>query len=160
VRAIAREIDPQVPVDEPKAMEVVVTASMAQTSFTMMLLLISAGIALALSTVGLYGVLSYLVSNRRAEIGIRMALGALQREVTAMVLWQALGLTLVGVAVGVIGALIGTRAMQSLLFGVSPGDPAAIALTCAALFVVAGLASLLPARRAAMVDPAEALRSG
>lgn len=159
VRAIVKELDPQVPVDNVQTMEVVVAKSMAQTSFTMMLLLISAAIALALSAVGIYGVISYVVSHRRAEIGIRMALGAQMGDVTQMVVSQSLALAIVGVGIGVVAALVGTRLMQSLLFEVRPNDPAVLVLTATALLGIAGLASFAPARRASRVDPVEALRS-
>ena len=158
VRRVVAELDPQVPVDEPLPMEVVVARSMAQTSFTMLLLLISAAIALSLSAVGLYGVISYIVSHRRSEIGIRMALGAQVNQVATMVLSQSLILALVGVAIGVTIALLGTRVMQTLLFEVSPNDPAVLIFTAIALLIVAGLAGFAPARRAARVDPVEALR--
>jgi putative ABC transport system permease protein len=159
VRGIVKELDPQVPVDNVQPMEVVVAKSMAQTSFTMMLLLISAAIALALSAVGIYGVISYVVSHRRAEIGIRMALGAQIGEVAQMVVSQSLMLAIVGVGIGTIAALLGTRLMQSLLFEVRANDPAVLVFTPIALLVIAGLASFAPARRAARVDPVEALRS-
>jgi putative ABC transport system permease protein len=159
VRAIVRELDPQVPVDNVQTMEVVVAKSMAQTSFTMLLLLISAAIALALSAVGIYGVISYVVSHRRAEIGIRMALGAQVSEVAQMVVSQSLALAIVGVGIGLVAALVGTRLMQSLLFEVRPNDPVVLMVTAIALLAIAGLASFAPARRAARVDPVEALRS-
>ena len=159
VRRAVQEIDPSVPVDEPLAMEIVVSRSMAQTSFTMMLLMISASIALLLSAVGLYGVVSYMVAHRRAEIGIRMALGARVGEVTTMVLSQSLALATMGIIGGVVIALLGTKLMQSLLFEVSANDPAVLALASVALVSVAALASFAPARRAARVDPVEALRS-
>ena len=159
VRGIVAELDPQVPVDEPRPMEMIVAKSMAQTSFTMMLLLISAAIALTLSAVGLYGVVSYIVSHRRSEICIRMALGAQVNQVATMVLSQSLVLALIGVVIGVAIALLGTRVMQTLLFEVSPNDPVVLILTAIALLVVAGLAGFAPARRAARVDPVEALRS-
>ena len=158
VRRIVAEIDPQIPVDEAQPMELVVAKSMAQTSFTMMLLLIAAGIALTLSGVGLYGVISFIVSHRRTEIGVRMALGARVGEVTRMVLRQSLVMAFVGVVAGVLLALAGTKVLRALLFEVSPTDPAVLVLTSAALLLVAGVASLGPARRAARVDPVEALR--
>jgi predicted permease len=158
VRNIVGQMDPQVPVDEAQPMEIVVAKSMAQTSFTMMLLLIAAAIALVLSAVGLYGVISFVVSHRRNEIGVRMALGARVGEVTSMVLRQSLGLAIAGVVAGVALALAGTKVLVALLFEVSPTDPTVLVLTSVALLVVATLASLGPARRAARVDPVEALR--
>ncbi|HJQ20295.1 MAG TPA: ABC transporter permease [Gemmatimonadaceae bacterium] len=158
VRRIASEMDRQVPVDEVRPMEFIVSRSLAQTSFTMMLLLISAGIALVLSAVGLYGVISYIVSHRRSEIGIRMALGARVIEVTSMVLRQSLMLGVVGVGVGVALALAGTKVLESLLFEVRANDPVVLVITGATLLIVAAVASVGPARRAAHVDPVEALR--
>jgi putative ABC transport system permease protein len=124
-----------------------------------MLLLIAAGIALVLSAVGLYGVVAYVVSHRRAEIGIRMALGAREAQVTGMVLGQAIVLALIGIVAGSAGSLLVTRAMQSLLFQVAPNDPVVLVSTAVLLLVVAAVASAVPARRAARVDPVEALRA-
>jgi putative ABC transport system permease protein len=115
--------------------------------------------ALLLSAIGIYGVVSYIVTQRRGEIGVRVALGAGVRDVTGMVLRQSLGLSVLGVAVGVLVAIGTTRFLRALLYGVSPGDPATLAAVPLVLLLVATLASFVPARRAARIDPVEALRS-
>jgi len=160
IRRIVGEMDPRVPVSDVQPMEVIVAKSMAQTSFTMLLLAVAAMIALVLSAVGIYGVISYLVGQRRAEIGIRMALGAQITQVGRMVVGQSLALVALGVCAGVLAAVAVTRVLRALLFEVSPTDPVIIAVAAAALLVVAMVASYAPARRAARVDPAEALRAG
>ena len=131
---------------------------MAQTSFTMTLLAIAAGIALVLGIVGLYGVISYIVTERTSEIGIRLALGARPDEVRVMVLRQGLVVAAAGVAVGLVAALASTRLMASLLFEVSAHDPVTFAVVALALIGVSGVATYVPARRAAGIDPVRALR--
>ena len=159
ISRIVHELEPQAAVVNPRTMETVMARSIARQSFTMVLLLISAAMALLLSTVGIYGVVSYIVTQRRGEIGVRVALGAGVRDVTGMVLRQALGLAILGVAAGVFAAIGTTRFLGALLYGVSPGDPVTLVAVPLVLMVVAGLASFVPARRAARVDPVEALRS-
>lgn len=161
IRRIVAELDPEVPIASMRTMRDIVTASpaMARVSFTMMLLGVAAGMALFLSAVGLYGVIAYLVGRRRAEIGVRMALGARVSEVARLVVLQSLRLAGLGVIVGVVAALLTTGLLRSLLFEVRPADPLTLAGVSALLLLVALLASLLPARRAARTDPVEALRS-
>jgi putative ABC transport system permease protein len=159
VSRFVQELDPEAAVANPRTMETVLAKSIAKQSFTMVLLLIAAGIAMLLSAVGIYGVISYIVVQRRGEIGVRMALGAQVREVTMMVLRQSVGLATLGVLVGVLAAVGTTRFLRALLFGVSPSDPATLVAVPMLLLVVAGAASYLPARRVARVDPVEALRS-
>ena len=156
---IVNELEPQAAVVNPRTMETVLARSIARQSFTMVLLLISATMAMLLSAVGIYGVVSYIVAQRRGEIGVRVALGAGVRDVTGMVLRQSLGLAILGVFVGVLAAIATTRFLQALLYGVSPADPVTLAGVPVVLLAVAALASLVPARRAARVDPVEALRS-
>jgi predicted permease len=158
VRRTVAQIDPQVPLTGVESMEDIVSKSTAQTSFTMMLLLISAGIAVTLSAVGIYGVISYIVSQRRSEIGIRMALGAREVQVGRMVVLQSVSLAACGAAIGVLAALGGMRVLRSLLFEVSPSDPTILIGVPFILLAVAALASFAPAWRAARVDPANALR--
>jgi putative ABC transport system permease protein len=125
----------------------------------MLLLGLFAALALVLAAVGIHGVLSYTVAQRHHEIGIRMALGAHPRRVTGLVLWQGMRLAGVGVAIGVAGALLSTRLLRGLLFGVAPTDVAAIGVALPVLAVVALLATYFPARRAVRIAPLEAIRS-
>jgi putative ABC transport system permease protein len=158
VRRAVAEVDPQAPVADVRPLSALVSTSMARTSFAALLLGAASLLALALSAVGMYGVVAYLVAQRRAEIGIRMALGAPARRVAREVVAGSLRLAALGVVLGLAGAVAATRALRSLLFGVSPADPWVLALASAFLAAVAALASWAPARRAMRVDPAEALR--
>jgi ABC-type antimicrobial peptide transport system permease subunit len=127
-------------------------------SFTMTLLAIAAAVALVLGVVGLYGVISYIVTQRTSEIGVRLAVGAQPKDVRGMVLRQGVGLALVGVAAGLGLAFAATRVLGSLLFEVSARDPIVFAAVALALTAVSAVASYLPARRAAGIDPLQALR--
>jgi len=158
VRQAVWALDPNLPVANVRTAQRIVDESMARTSFTMVLLLIAATVALALGALGLYGVVSYVVSLRTQEIGIRMALGADAGEVARRVVRQGLAVAGLGAAVGVVAAVAVTRLMASLLFGVSPTDPLTFAGVSGTLLATAALASWLPARRAAAVDPLVALR--
>ncbi|HTE47828.1 MAG TPA: FtsX-like permease family protein, partial [Gemmatimonadaceae bacterium] len=158
IRHIVTQMDPQVPIADVQPMELILAESMADTSFTMSLLLIAATIAMVLSAVGIYGVISYMVGQRRAEIGIRIALGAEFKEVSRLIVGQSLVLATFGVATGVLAALASTRLLGSLLFEVSPTDPVALGGTALLLLVVAVAASVGPTRRAAKIDPVEAMR--
>jgi ABC-type antimicrobial peptide transport system permease subunit len=131
---------------------------MARTSFTVVMLAVAGGMALVLGVIGIYGVVSYTVSQRTKEIGIRMALGAEQGELRQMFLRYGFGLAIAGAVIGSLGAVALTRVMSSLLFGVNSLDPLTYAVVAAALVVTAALASAIPAWRAAAVDPVEALR--
>jgi ABC-type antimicrobial peptide transport system permease subunit len=137
----------------------VFATSTARTSFTMVMLATAAGVALVLGLVGIYGVISYVVSQRTREIGVRMALGASAPVVRGMVVRQGVVLAGLGVTLGLIASAWLSRVLGSLLFGVSAKDPVTYGGVAAALALVAVLASWLPARRAAAVDPAIALRS-
>jgi len=136
----------------------VVEASVAQPRFRTFLLGLFAAMALALAATGIFGVISYSVSCRTNEIGIRAALGASRGAILRMVLRETLLLTLAGLALGIPCALAGARLVEHLLFGVSPGDPATLAGVAIALTAVAALAGYLPARRATRVDALVALR--
>ena len=159
IQRIAAELDPQVAISRAQTMDAVVSKSIAKQSFTMVLLLLSAVIATLLSAVGIYGVISYIVAQRRGEIGVRLALGAGIGQVTTMVMRQSLAIAGIGVVVGVFAALATTRFLRALLFGVSPVDPATIVAVPLLLIGVAAVATYLPARRASHVDPAEVLKS-
>jgi predicted permease len=159
VRAQVRELDPNLPITDVLTMEEVVSESTSQLGFAMLLLAVAAAIALLLAAIGIYGVMSYDVTRRTREIGVRMALGAQSAAVSGMVVKQSAAIAAIGLAVGLVGAFGLTRLMRALLFGVSPMDPATIGLVFLTLFGVALLASYLPARRAASVNPLVALRA-
>ncbi|HEX5714665.1 MAG TPA: ABC transporter permease, partial [Thermoanaerobaculia bacterium] len=157
-RAQVREVDPDLPLYELQTLDEVVTASVSQPRFYMLLLGGFAAVALILAAIGMYGVIAYGVSQRSQEIGVRMALGATRDRVVRMVLRQAMVLAVFGAVFGLGLALVATRGMESLLFGVSAMDPGIYVAVAAVLVLVAGLASYLPARRAARTDPQLALR--
>jgi len=158
VRQILTELDPDVPLIDPLLMQTAVDRSVARTAFIMTLLSIASAMALLLSAVGIYGVVSYLVAQRRGEIGVRMALGAGVPQVAMLVVGQSVALVLAGVGLGLAGALVATRALRAILYDVSPNDPAVLAAMSALLVVIAAAASFGPARRAARVQPVEVLR--
>ncbi len=151
--------DPNIPIADIRTMESMVRDSMARTSFSMALLVIAALVALLLGTVGIYGVISYVVTQRTREMGIRLALGAEEGLVAGMVLRQGGVLAGLGILIGLVGALGLTRLMEALLYGVSATDPLTFLAVPVVLGAVALLASWLPARRAARTDPVEALRA-
>lgn len=142
-----------------QTMESILSDSMSTRRFALILLAAFAGLALLLACVGIYGVMAYLVSQRTQEVGIRMALGAQRSDVLALVFRNAALLALTGVAAGLVGALALTRLMGQLLFNVSPTDPAILAGVGALLVIVAMAACIIPARRAASIDPIRALRT-
>ncbi|MCP4663064.1 MAG: FtsX-like permease family protein, partial [bacterium] len=127
-------------------------------TFTLVLLGITAAVALLLGAVGIYGVTSYTVSQRTREIGVRMVFGARRHDVSRLVLWQGFFLAGVGVVLGLVAAMVLTRVLSALLFGVSPLDPVTYGGVAVLLPAIALVASYIPARRAASVDPMEALR--
>jgi len=147
-----------VPLFSVKTMEEYISASVAAPRFNTTLLSIFAGVALVLTVVGLYGVMSYSVAQRTNEIGIRMALGAQSRDVLLMIVKQGSVLILLGLGIGLIGAYALTRVISSLLFGVTAKDPITFAAVSVLLAIVALLACYIPALRATKVDPMNALR--
>ena len=159
VRQIIRELDPSLPVANVRTMDDVVAATLSAPRFTGMLLGVFAALALVLSAIGIYGVLSYVVSRRTREIGIRVAIGAGRAEVLRLVLANGLSLTLAGVALGLAIAAAASRIMTTLLHDVRPGDPATFATVAIVLTTVAITASLVPAWRATRVDPVAALKA-
>lgn len=158
IRRELRDLNPRVPLSTPRTMQDVMNAALAPTSFTMTMLGAASGIALLLGLVGIYGVISYVVSQRTREIGVRLAMGATAGAVRGMVVRQGLGLAAAGTVVGLVAAGAMSRLMASLLFGVGAMDPLTYGAVALTLVTVATLASWIPARRAAGVDPSRALR--
>jgi putative ABC transport system permease protein len=158
VRGQVLSIDKDQPVSRSRSLEEVIAESVAKQRFAMLLLGIFAVVALILAAVGLYGVMSYAVTQRTHEIGIRMALGAQQKDVLKLVVGQGMILALIGVGVGIVASLLLTRVMTTLLFGVTATDPLTFLAIPLLLAAVALVASLVPARRAMKVDPMIALR--
>ena len=159
VRREVAAIDPTVPISEIRTMEEMVASAVAPWRFTMALLSAFAAVALLLASVGIYGVLAYSVNQRRREIGIRMSLGAQRRYVLRLFLTQGMAVTLLGIVIGLGGAWAATRIMRSLLYSVSPTDPLVFLSVPLTFAAIALLASFLPARKAARVNPVTALRS-
>jgi putative ABC transport system permease protein len=159
VRQEIRQLDANLPVADVRAMTDVVGATLSTPRFTGMLLLVFATLALLLSAIGIYGVLSYVVSRRTREIGIRVAIGAGRAQVLRMVLGQGITLTLTGVVIGIVVSIWAATLLGGLLHGVKPQDPITFAAVGAVLTGVAILASLVPALRATRVDPVVALKT-
>jgi predicted permease len=159
VQRLVREIDPTLPTFDVRPMSDALRASTARLAFTILILAAAAVVTLTLGAVGLYGVMAYVVTLRRRELGIRIALGASPQAVAAATTRQGVALTSVGVAGGFVLFTGAARFMRTFLFGVAPWDPLTVVGATLTLLVVATLASWIPARRAGQVDPAEALRS-
>jgi putative ABC transport system permease protein len=159
VRSIVAEVDRSVPVSDVRTMQTVVGDSMQKTRVTTLLVGAFALAALLLGAVGIYGVMSYLVSQRAREMGIRMALGAKPGQVQAMIVRRGAALAAAGTAAGLIAAVFATKSLGSLLYGISVRDPITFAVVPLLFLVVAAVASYAPARRATRVDPVRALRT-
>ncbi len=159
VRQAVWSLDPNLPLAEVRTLDDYYRKSMARTSFTLIMLAVAGGMALLLGVVGIYGVISYSVSQRMREIGIRVALGAQHQQLAGMFVKHGLVLTAAGVGSGLVASIALTRLMSSLLFEVSRFDPITYLAVAAGLIAAAALASYLPSRRAAAVDPIEALRA-
>ena len=158
VRAAVGAVNPNLPLANVRTLDAILAQSMARTSFTLVLLAIAAAVALALGVVGIYGVLSYIVSQRTREIGVRMALGADRGDVRRMVLRQGVILAGIGVVIGLVAAAGLTRLMSSLLYGVEATDPVTFGAVAAMLTAIAFVGSYFPAWRASRTDPLVALR--
>jgi predicted permease len=159
IRQQLNAIDPDLPMYSVRTMDERVTESLARRRFSMILLGLLAGAALALATIGIYGVMAFLVNQGRREIGIRMALGATQHEILKLVVFKGMTLAGSGVAIGLASALVFTRLMRSLLFGINAADPATFGAISLLLTLVALLAVYIPARHAARIEPIVCLRS-
>jgi putative ABC transport system permease protein len=140
-------------------MEDLLGEGIARPRFQMMLFASFAGIALLLTVIGLYGVLAYSVLKRTREIGVRVALGASRQMVLGMVLKHAMLLVAAGVVLGLAAAFAAGKVLANMLYGISPRNPLLLAIACCSITVTAGLAAYLPARRAALIDPMQALRN-
>ncbi len=159
VRATLMSLDREAPMYQVRTGEEVSAAAIAGPRFLMVLMGSFAGIALLLTVVGLYGVLSYAVARRRREIGVRIALGAGRREVLGLVLREAMQLVVVGLTLGLVGAVGAERLLKSIIFGVRPGDVSMVTVACCVMVITSMAAAFVPAARAASVDPMQALRS-
>jgi ABC-type antimicrobial peptide transport system permease subunit len=157
-RAVA-SVNPNLPVADVRTLESMYDRSLARTTFTVVLLAIAGGMALLLGVIGIYGVISYSVSQRTREIGIRLALGSPLQDLTRMFVRDGLVLSAIGTACGFTAALALTRLMKSVLYEVSPADPLTYFAVSAGLILAAAIASYLPTRRATRVDPAQTLRA-
>jgi ABC-type antimicrobial peptide transport system permease subunit len=158
IRSLVHEIDRAVPVSDVRTMDGVISDSVTKSRFTTLLVAAFALLALALGAVGIYGVMSYLVGERRREMGIRIALGASRASVMRLVLRRAAWLAGVGAAIGIAGAMVVTRSLRQWLYGVSAIDPMTFLLVPILFLAVAALASSVPALRATRADPASTLR--
>ena len=158
IQSAIQSVDTNLPAREFRTLEGIVAQSLSARRFVMLLLGGFAGLAMLLASLGIYGVISYSVAQRTSEFGIRLALGAQTADVLKLVLGQGARLIVSGVAIGLLAALLLTRLMQSLLFGVQAADPLTFSLIPLALALIALLACYIPARRATKVDAMEALR--
>jgi ABC-type antimicrobial peptide transport system permease subunit len=159
VRRAVGEVDANLALANVQTLRDILERAAAQMAFTMVLLAIAAAASLLLGVIGIYGAMSYIVSQRTGEIGVRLALGADRGSVSRMIVWQGAVVASFGVAIGLAAAFTGGRVIQSLLYGVSPRDPSVFIGMTVLLVVVVLLACWLPARRAARLSPLEALRT-
>jgi putative ABC transport system permease protein len=159
-RRVLRELAPDAPVHEVRTMESRVADATASARFRTVLLTLFAGVALVLATIGTYGVIAYATAQRTQEIGVRMALGATRGDVARLVVGQGVAIAAVGGVLGLAGAFATTRVLRTLLYGVAPSDPATFLGISVLLAVAVLAANWIPARRAARVEPAVALRRG
>jgi predicted lysophospholipase L1 biosynthesis ABC-type transport system permease subunit len=158
VKQAIGHLDSQLPITRLRPMGVVAADSVAARRFDMLLLALFAALAVSLAAIGVYGVIAYAVAQRTREIGVRVAIGARIGDVVRLVLRGGLRLALLGIGLGLAGAVLATRLMAGMLYGVAPADPATLAAVAGALLATALFACWLPARRAAHIDPIEALR--
>jgi predicted permease len=159
VRNVLRPIQPDLPGNDFRTLQTIVDKSVSPRRFTVLLLAGFAAFALALASLGIYGVISYSVGQRAQEIGIRMALGASAGQLQRRIVLQTLGLAAIGIAIGGVGSWLLARTMSTLLYDVTASDPATFAAMVAVLVTVAAVAGYLPARRASRMDPMIALRA-
>jgi putative ABC transport system permease protein len=158
VQRIVSEMDKDIPVTQVRTMNELMALQLAQPRFSMLLVSTFAGLALVLTIVGLYGIMTHAVTRRTREIGVRMALGAQRELVLRMILRDAAILLLAGIAIGSVSALASASILKSMLYGIGPRDPVVMILVCSGMGAIGLLAAYIPARRAAGVDPMVALR--
>jgi ABC-type antimicrobial peptide transport system permease subunit len=159
VRREVQAIDPSIPVSDLRTMEQVLDASTGSRRFSTLLLSVFAGVALVLAMIGIYGIMSWSVGQRRQEIGIRMAVGADSSKILGLIMGRGMKLACIGLLIGLAGSLALTRLLSTLLFEVSPHDPIVLGGVSLILLTVTAIACYIPARRAMRVDPLETLRS-
>jgi putative ABC transport system permease protein len=159
LRRAVKDLDPSLPLAQVQSMDAYVKDSLARPRVSMLVLGIFAAVALVLAAIGIYGVTTFAVSQRTREIGVRIALGAAKTDVIQMIVRQGMIPVITGLAIGIAGAWAATRAMRSVLYGISNTDPITYVVIAIFLAIVAFVAALIPARRATRVDPVEALRS-
>ena len=159
VESLVHDLDRDLPLFGKRTMDQILESSMARERMSMIVFMVFAAVALALASIGLYGVVAHGVTERTHEIGVRMALGADPRHVLSLIVGQGLVTTIAGIAVGLVGALALSRTIEGLLFGIESTDPATFAAVVALLFVIALTACTIPAWRATRVDPTRALRA-
>jgi putative ABC transport system permease protein len=158
VRRIVQGLDPSLPLANVRTLDEIITESQSRPRFLTAVLSSFAGVALLLAAVGIYGVISYSVTQRTREFGVRMALGAAPRNVLGLVMHRGALLILGGVALGIIGSFASTRFLSTFLFGITATDPLTFAVVALVLAAIGAIASYLPARRATRIDPLVALR--
>jgi putative ABC transport system permease protein len=159
VRAVLNKIDNTIPILQPSTLEEIVTQSLGQERLTMTLLGVFAGIAVLLAVVGIYGAVAYTVEQRTSEIGVRMALGAQTKDVLRLVVRQGMNPVIIGLILGLLGTFAAGRLIAAQLYQISPYNPLLLGATATLLTLAALLACLIPARRATLVDPVQALRA-
>jgi putative ABC transport system permease protein len=160
VHTAVSSVNRNLPLAEVRTLHDAYQKSLAATSFTLVLLAMAGGMGLLLGAIGIYAVIAYVVSQRAGEIGVRLALGAQPRQVRRQFIREGLTLALAGISTGLVAAVVLTRLMSSLLFGISSLDPITYTVMALVVIVVAGAAAYLPARRASRSDPVEVLRAG
>ncbi len=158
IQTAVHQVNPELAVFLPRSMEQIITRELGWRAFHTSLLVIFAGIAITLASIGIYAVIAYSVAQRLGEMGVRMALGAERSHILRMILWQGVTPALIGAVVGATCSLGVSRLISRLLYGVQPIDPVTYVLVVLLLLIVAAAAAYFPAHRAASVDPAEALR--
>jgi predicted permease len=159
LRHAVAEVDRDVPLAQARTMDAALDELVQEPKFSMVLLTLFAGVALVLASVGIYGVISYNVTQRTSEIGVRMALGAQRSDVVGLVVGQAMGTVVIGIGIGVLLALWSGKSLSSMLFGVGPRDPLVLCGASVFLLATALVAAIVPARRASRIDPTVAIRA-